>query len=32
LTTFCHKSSALLHDIELLEIPYREYKETFGVF
>ena len=23
LTTFCHKSSALLHDIELLEIPFK---------
>ena len=24
LTIFCHKSSALLHDIELLEIPIKE--------
>ena len=28
LTTFCHKSSALLHDIELLEIPYRKKGEA----
>ena len=28
LTTFCHKSSALLHDIELLEIPLSFYTDS----